>query len=81
MFQKKTPEPKTIIFINEKMIHMFFCFFDLPVLILNKDKIVIDRFIIKPWHISKYYPQAKYIVETTDNELFDNIRIGDQLIF
>jgi len=81
MFQKRPLNPKTIIFINEKMIHMFFCFFDLPILMVDKNKIIIDKFIIKPWRISKFYFKAKYIVETTDMELFNSINIGDQVSF
>ncbi len=81
MFQRKPKKAKTIIFINEKMIHMFFCFFDLPVIILDKEKKVIDTFIIKPWRISKYYRKAKYIVETTDLDFFKTIKKNDTILF
>jgi hypothetical protein len=69
-----------LIFPGVKIIHTFFVFFKLAVFILDSEGSVIDKFIIKPWRISCYYPNCAYLVEFTDVALFAKINIGDRLI-
>lgn len=77
----RTPPGKTLILQNVKMIHMFFVFFPLGIIVVNKDNVVVDVFVIKPWHISKYYPAASFIIEIDELRSLNRIRIGDLLKF
>ena len=61
-------------------IHMFFMFFNISVLWLDKNFVVVDKVVAKKWHpiyISKY--PAKYTVELHSERYLD-FSIGDQLL-
>ena len=80
MFYLKKPR-KAIALTNTKSIHMFFVFFKLAIIVLDQNLKVIDKFIIKPWRISKYYPQAEIFLESPNLSIIQNITKGDKLEF
>jgi len=83
MFSKK----KSLIFIfNEEIInplHMFFVFFPIDVLLLDKNKKVVDMKInFKPFSI--YFPKnkAKYILELSNGTIKNSgTKLGDRISF
>jgi uncharacterized protein len=84
MFSKK---PKTLIFVfnKEKIIslHMFFVFYPIDVLFLNKNKKVVQlKENFKPFKIIIPKKPAKYIIELPNNTIKKtNTKIGDILSF
>lgn len=83
---KKTIDPKFGLFFKETSetrvntaIHMFFMNFDITVLWLSKDFIVVDKAWAKKWH-PFYAPKspAQYTLELHVDR-FNNFFIGDQL--
>jgi len=78
MFYKKPPFD-SLILLNEKAIHMFFCFFKLAIIVLDKEHEIIDKFVIAPWRISKYYFKAQMILESPDLSILDKVSVGDKL--
>jgi len=84
MFSKK---PKTLIFVfnKEKIIslHMFFVFYPIDVLFLNKNKKVVQlKENFKPFRIIIPTKPAKYIIELPNNTIKKtNTKLGDILSF
>ncbi len=84
MFSRK---PKTLIFVfnKEKIIslHMFFVFFPIDVLFLNKNKRVVQlKENFKPFRIIIPTKPAKYIIELPNNTIKKtNTKVGDILSF
>lgn len=72
---------KTIFFKKVKIIHNFFVFISLAVLVLNKEKRVIKKFILRPFRISGYYPDAEYIIESNELNILKKIKLNQQLEF
>ena len=62
-------------------IHMMFMNYDITVLWLDKQMVIIDKVLAKRW-LPIYYPKkpAQYIVELHQSK-FSEFSIGDQLIF
>jgi uncharacterized protein len=60
-------------------IHMFFMNYDIAVIWLDKNKVVLDKALAKKWHPA-YIPSrpAVYVLETHPNRLTD-FSIGDIL--
>ena len=85
MFSRQIPVDHGIILVeyNESKIntsiHMMFMNFDLSVLWLNKDLVVVDKVLAKRW-VPIYLPKtrAQYVVELHSNQI-TNFSIGDQL--
>jgi uncharacterized membrane protein (UPF0127 family) len=75
----RTPPRKTLLLPRVKMIHMFFVFFPLGILVLDKNNVIIDKFIIKPWRVSRYYTQAECFLETPDISALPEVHTGDVL--
>ena len=63
------------------MIHMFFVSFPLAIVVCDKQMKIMDRFVIKPWQVSRYYPDAAYLVESNDIHTIEKIKIGDEISF
>jgi len=62
-------------------IHMMFMHFDLTILWLDKNKVVVDKVLAKKW-FPFYFPKkrAKYILELHASQ-FSEYTIGDELFF
>ena len=86
MFSKQIPLDQGIILVENKeskintSIHMMFMNFNLAVLWLDKELVVVDKVLAKRW-VPIYIPKfrAKYVVELHSNQ-FSNFSIGDQLV-
>jgi len=78
MFQRRPLYP-AILFKRPVSIHMFFVNFPLAILVLDKKYTVLDKFIIKPWRVSGFYPQAEYFLEIPQLAKIKTIKIGDRL--
>ena len=62
-------------------IHMLFMFFDLGIVWLNKNGIVVDKKLAKKWQLSSSpAAPAKYIFEIHPDRLKD-FSIGDKMLF
>ena len=61
-------------------IHMMFMNYDITVLWLNKDMVVVDKVLAKKWALF-YGPKepAQYILEI-HRDRFDDFHVGDELI-
>jgi len=81
------PEDQGILFVTNHegrghtAIHMFFMFFSIAVIWLDKSGRVVDKQLAKPWRPA-YAPKApaQYYVEANVS-LLDRVEIGDQLRF
>ncbi len=62
-------------------IHMFFMNFNITVLWLNKDKVIIDKVLAMKWKPA-YIPSqpAQYTIELHECR-YDDFSIGDKLVF
>jgi len=60
-------------------VHMFFMRFDIAVIWLNTEALVVDTVLAKRWHPA-YFPckPAKYVLETHPSRLLD-FRVGDKI--
>jgi len=85
MFSRQIPVDQGIILVEHKeskintSIHMMFMNFDLTVLWLDRDLVVVDKVLAKKW-VPIYFPKtrAQYVVELHSNQIA-NFSIGDQL--
>lgn len=85
MGRKSIGKSEGLLFILDKAskldagIHMFFMRFDIAVIWLSEQKIVVDKALAKKWHPS-YLPsdKAKYFLETHPSQ-FENFNVGDQV--
>lgn len=80
MFRTR-PLDHTLVFPKCTMIHMFFVFLPLAVIVCDEQKQVLDVFRIAPWQVSRYYPRAGYMLETADMSILSRVRAGDILTF
>ena len=86
MIQKNLSEDEGIILVNKKgskvdaSIHMMFMNFDLTVLWVDKDLVVVDKVLAKKG-VKFYFPKvpAQYVIEVHQN-LYHNFSIGDKLM-
>lgn len=87
MFQKQLGILDGIILVESKetiaasAIHMFFMNFDIAVIWLNKDRVVVDKNIARRWR-PYYAPSqvAQYILETHIDRWHD-FNVNDQIYF
>lgn len=63
----------------DSSIHMFFMNYDICVLWLNKNMMIVDKVIAKKWHIA-YVPKypAQHVLECHPSQ-YDRFSLGDQL--
>lgn len=86
MFSKELKPDQGIILVEDHesrantSIHMMFMSYDLTVLWLNKDLVIVDKVLAKKW-MPAYIPQkpAQFVVELHPSK-FSDYSIGDQLI-
>ena len=86
MFNKQLDQDAGIILVESQesrvntAIHMFFMKFDITVLWLNKDLVILEKALAKRWR-PIYMPKqpAQYVVELHANQ-FPAFRPGDQLV-
>jgi uncharacterized protein len=62
-------------------IHMLFVFFDLGVLWVNNDGMVVDKVLARPWRLS-YTPRvrARYVIEA-EPSILELVNVGDHVRF
>ena len=77
----RTPPAFSLLFKKVSALHMFFVFFPLAVIVLDKEKRVQNKFVLRPWMVSGYLAHAEHIIETTDLAVLNNITLGDILSF
>lgn len=81
------PENEGLLFVTRyegrthTAIHMFFMFFSIAVVWLDKAGVVVDKQMAKPWRPA-YTPRspAQYYIEANPS-LLERVEIGDQLRF
>jgi uncharacterized protein len=86
-FVRNLPDDEGLLFvrngesISNTIIHMFFMFFDIGVVWLDKNGVVVDKKYAKVWRPA-YAPRAKaqYYIEANPS-ILDKVNIGDQLTF
>lgn len=85
MFKRKTDKALIFVFDREKIInlHMFFVFFPIDVLWLDKNKKVVQiKEHLKPFRIIIAKKSAKYIVELPNNTIKKSqTSLGDTISF
>ena len=86
MFHKKINDEAHIFIMNKPSkvsITMFFVFFPIDILFLDKDKKIVEQYeSIKPW--SNLFPKNKslYVIELPNKTISSiGIKIGDKLNF
>lgn len=81
MFKKSIERDFALVISPCNSIHMFFMKFPLDVLFVDKNnKIVGVNKEIKPWRMSKLYPNASYVVEMSSGIIKEyEICIGDTI--
>jgi uncharacterized membrane protein (UPF0127 family) len=86
-FVRHLPEDEGIIFVRTSesisgtAIHMFFMFFDIGVVWLDRQGVVVDKTYAKTWRPA-YAPKqkAQYYVEARPS-ILDKVSVGDKLAF
>ncbi len=86
-FVQHLPENEGLLFVTNHegrthtAIHMFFMFFSIGVVWLDKAGVVVDKQLAKPWRPA-YGPRAaaQYYVEANPS-ILDRVEIGDKLRF
>jgi uncharacterized membrane protein (UPF0127 family) len=87
MFKKNLPKDSGALLVENReskidtSIHMLFMRFDLAVLWLDKDKVVVDKVLAKKW-FPFYFPKkpSQYVLELHSSK-FSEFEIGDKLNF
>jgi len=86
MFRRAIDEDEVYLFVEGResiagtAIHMFFVFFPIAILWLDRDKIVVAKTLARPWR--PYYASSKpaqYYVEGHP-ALLERVSVGDQLV-
>lgn len=86
-FVRHLPDEEGVLFVTASesrtntAIHMFFCFFPIAVIWLDKSGLVVDKALAKPWRPA-YVPKApaQYFLEAKPHVL-DKVAVGDMLTF
>lgn len=84
---RNLPEDEGLLFVTGSesragtAIHMFFMFLSIAVVWLDKEGVVVDKVLAKPWRPA-YAPQAPamYYIEANPS-LLERVEIGDKLSF
>ncbi|MHB8625398.1 MAG: DUF192 domain-containing protein [Aggregatilineales bacterium] len=87
MFRRHLPDDEGLLFaygresVLETAIHMLFMFFPIATVWLDKNGVVVDKTLAKPWRLS-YAPRkpAQFFIEARPLVL-DRVAIGDPLRF
>lgn len=81
MFSKKDEELCLIFIFNKEQIiplHMFFVFYPIDVIFLNKNKVVVEiKKDFKPWSFYNPKNKAMYVIEMTNKN--KDIKLNDKL--
>jgi uncharacterized membrane protein (UPF0127 family) len=85
MFRRAIDEDEVYLFVEAKeskigaAIHMFFVFFPIAVLWLDRDRVVVTKILARPWR-PYYAPSqpAQFYLEGHPS-LLDRVSVGDQL--
>lgn len=87
MFSKELAEDQGIIIVEQNesrintSIHMMFMNFDLTILWLDKNKVIVDKVLAKKWAPFHFPKQpAQYVIEMHQSK-FSEYSIGDRLVF
>lgn len=86
-FRRHLPADEALLFVTgsesktNTAIHMFFMFFDIGVVWLDKEGVVVDKKYAKTWRPA-YAPAkpAKYYIEANP-EILERVQVGDVLNF
>jgi len=86
-FVPRLPDDEGLLFVTKSesrtntAIHMFFMFFSISVVWLDRDYVVVDKQLAKPWR-PMYAPQraAQYYLEALP-QVLERVQIGDRLRF
>ncbi len=83
MLSSPLEKDEGLILTKTNSIHMFFMKYEIDVLFLDKNNIIIDKIVsMKRRRISKIYKSCSLVVELRSKTLINlNIEIGDKLIF
>lgn len=68
-----------LFFQKEQSVHMCFMRFPLLIIVLNKDSLIIDSYILKPWQFGKWHFNSAAIIEIPDISLFQQCRQGKKV--
>lgn len=87
MFRRSLPDDEGLVFIYgresklDTSIHMFFMAFPIATIWLDKNFVVVDKVLAKPWRpaYASRLP-AQYVIEANPS-LLDRVNVGDQLKF
>ncbi|GAB4571996.1 MAG: DUF192 domain-containing protein [Anaerolineae bacterium] len=87
MFRRNLPEDEGLLFVysresrTDTAIHMLFMRFPIATIWLDKNGVVVDKVLARPWRLA-YTPRkpAQYFIEAPP-ALLDRVIIGDRLIF
>lgn len=78
MFKKSIPKKYILALYPCKQVHGMFMFMTISLIILDKDKKVIDKVKeFKPWTISRLYNDGYYVLEFSDDDIYEEISIGE----
>lgn len=79
MFRKK-PHYESIVITPCNSIHTFFMRFNIDVLFVNKEGVIIKKVEgLKPYKIIRPVKGSSYVIEVAEG-LFTKVRVGDKLI-
>ena len=87
MLRRHLPETDGLLFVYRResvidtAIHMMFMYFAIATVWLDKNGVVVDQVLAKPWRLS-YVPHkpAQYFIEANPS-LLTRVHIGDRLAF
>ncbi|HVO70913.1 MAG TPA: DUF192 domain-containing protein [Aggregatilineaceae bacterium] len=87
MLRRNLPEDEGLVFAYgresrlETSIHMFFMAFAIATVWLDKDGLVVDKVLAKPWRpaYASRVP-AQYVIEARPS-LLEKVAVGDRLVF
>lgn len=87
MLRRHLPDDEGLLFVYggesvlQTSIHMLFMLFPIATVWLDKNGVVVDKVLAKPWRLS-YAPHkpAQYFIEARPG-LLDRVAIGDRLSF
>jgi uncharacterized membrane protein (UPF0127 family) len=86
-FRRSLPKQEGLLFVSQiesvaaSTIHMLNMFFAIAVIWINRDGVVVDKKLAKPWRLA-YVPKAgaKYYLEANIH-ILEKVSIGDRLTF
>lgn len=79
MFSDPLPDGEGLLFRNCRKIHTHFMKYDLEIIYMNKEYVVVDTELIQPGKNGKNVPDASHLVEARAGGLLCSVGIGDKL--